>query len=173
MASRLYDILRKDVFSDIETGPWPCPRGRQHMRNTLKMVNTNCQYVLFHTDCFGFLIYSVTSDIILGQNQGLIQLFAHNTALCIRWGDTWSQLAWCWRIPIHQGRHYHAQGLRTRKWQHLWVFEMESRSSWLQNLVHWVKLQTQRCKHHQPNSPSTECLVRISISLTRTGLQTA
>ena len=36
----------------------------------------NCQYVLFHTDFFGFLIYSVTSDIILGQNQGLIQLFA-------------------------------------------------------------------------------------------------
>ena len=22
MASRLYEILRKDVFSDIETGPW-------------------------------------------------------------------------------------------------------------------------------------------------------
>ena len=48
-----------------------CPLGRQHTRNTLKIVNINCQSVLAHRDRLGVLIDSVRPDIILGTESWL------------------------------------------------------------------------------------------------------
>ena len=84
VGSRLHEILRKDVFSDIETGPWPRYNG-----TTLYYVNVWSRYSCSYNQVRS----SHTIDVAEKKNKSFLLICAilmlrnnrkYNFAFCIR-----------------------------------------------------------------------------------------